>query len=145
MLVTFGLWGFGVLTWSISQLPVWLRETLRMRGFPETMPLIVAVAVIYWSVYFIKPIRLFLGEGFATVFFGIANLGIAAGEWCLEHRWASLVIVIGLAGINMVQNDRRASEVAEVDSALLLDDLPPSAYTDPGFAQFLKANREFSQ
>ncbi len=56
-----------------------------------------------------------------------------------------IALLIGLAGINMVQNERRASEVAEVDSALLLDDLPPSAYTDPGFAQFLKANREFSK
>lgn len=56
-----------------------------------------------------------------------------------------IALLIGLAGINMVQNERRASEVAEVDSALLLDDLPPSAYTDPGFAQFLKANREFSR
>lgn len=56
-----------------------------------------------------------------------------------------IALLIGLAGINLVQNERRASEVAEVDSALLLDDLPPSAYTDPGFAQFLKANREFSK
>ena len=56
-----------------------------------------------------------------------------------------IALLIGLAGINLVQNERRASEVAEVDSALLLDDLPPSAYTDPGFVQFLKANREFSQ
>ena len=30
-------------------------------------------------------------------------------------------------------------EVAEVDAAILTDDLPPSAYTDPGFAQFLKS------
>jgi hypothetical protein len=27
-----------------------------------------------------------------------------------------------------------------VDSALLTGDLPPAAYTDPGFAQFLKAD-----
>jgi hypothetical protein len=29
-------------------------------------------------------------------------------------------------------------EVAEVDAALLADDLPPAAYSDPGFVQFLK-------
>ena len=28
---------------------------------------------------------------------------------------------------------------AEVDAALLADDLPPEAYTDPGFGEFLKA------
>jgi hypothetical protein len=35
-------------------------------------------------------------------------------------------------------DDDRANELAEVDSALLIDDLPPAAYADPGFLQFLK-------
>jgi hypothetical protein len=41
--------------------------------------------------------------------------------------------------IHSAQTDRRASELAEVDAALLTDDLPPSAYADPGFVQFLKS------
>ena len=49
-----------------------------------------------------------------------------------------VVLAAGLIVINSVQNDQRASEVAEVDAALLTDDLPPSAYADPGFAQFVK-------
>jgi hypothetical protein len=64
----------------------------------------------------------------------------------LWHRIASaiplVVLAAGLIVINVVQNDRRASEVAEVDAALLTDDLPPSAYADPGFAQFLKTGRD---
>lgn len=52
-----------------------------------------------------------------------------------------VVLVGGLVLINSVMNDRRAREVAEVDAALLTDDLPPSAYADPGFAQFLKSGR----
>ncbi len=52
-----------------------------------------------------------------------------------------LVLVGGLVLIDDVLNDRRASEVAEVDAALLTDDLPPSAYADPGFVQFLKSGR----
>ena len=43
--------------------------------------------------------------------------------------------------IKYVQSDNRAREVAEVDSALLTDDLPPAAFADPGFVQFLKASR----
>jgi hypothetical protein len=35
-------------------------------------------------------------------------------------------------------DDDRANELAEIDSALLIDDLPPAAYADPGFLQFLK-------
>ena len=64
------------------------------------------------------------------------------GWW---HRLASalplVALVAGLVTIHVVQNDRRASELAEVDAALLTDDLPPAAYTDPGFVQFLKSGR----
>lgn len=49
-----------------------------------------------------------------------------------------LALLAGLVLIHGIQNERRASEVAEVDAALLTDDLPPSAYADPGFIQFLK-------
>jgi hypothetical protein len=49
-----------------------------------------------------------------------------------------IALVAGLVLIHMIQNERRANEVAEVDAALLTDDLPPSAYADPGFIQFLK-------
>ncbi|MET3494334.1 DUF3619 family protein [Variovorax boronicumulans] len=51
-----------------------------------------------------------------------------------------LALVAGLITISVMQDDDRASELAEVDSALLTGDLPPAAYTDPGFAQFLKAD-----
>jgi hypothetical protein len=37
-------------------------------------------------------------------------------------------------------NDQTAFELAEVDSALLVDDLPPQAYADPGFAHFMKSS-----
>jgi hypothetical protein len=46
--------------------------------------------------------------------------------------------VAGLIVITTLQEDNRTDELAEVDAALLTDDLPPAAYTDPGFAQFLK-------
>jgi hypothetical protein len=63
----------------------------------------------------------------------------------LWHRIAAVLpliaFVAGLVAIDMVQTERRASEVAEVDAALLTDTLPPSAYADPGFVQFLKSDR----
>jgi len=52
-----------------------------------------------------------------------------------------IALVVGLLTINSVQNDNRARELAEVDAALLTDDLPPAAFSDPGFVQFLKTNR----
>ncbi|MDO5625236.1 MAG: DUF3619 family protein [Pseudomonadota bacterium] len=58
---------------------------------------------------------------------------------------AALVVamVAGLVTIHSVQGGGRATEVADVDAALLTDDLPPAAYADPGFLQYLQtsANR----
>ncbi len=52
-----------------------------------------------------------------------------------------VVLVVGLVAIEHFQSQDRANELASVDRALLIDDLPPSAYTDPGFAQFIKNTR----
>ena len=61
-------------------------------------------------------------------------------------RWIVALPVVALAAglllINVVQSDSRDTELAEVDTALLTDDLPPAAYADPGFMQFLKAAHE---
>lgn len=55
-----------------------------------------------------------------------------------------IALVVGLMAINSIQNDNRAQEVAEVDVALLTDELPPAAFADPGFVQFLKMARQAS-
>lgn len=50
----------------------------------------------------------------------------------------AVVMAAGLVTINVVQDDDRTTELANVDAALLTDELPPQAYADPGFLQFLK-------
>lgn len=52
------------------------------------------------------------------------------------------VLVLGLITISVIQDDLRASEIAQVDAELLTDVLPPSAYTDPGFAAFLRSGEK---
>ena len=52
-----------------------------------------------------------------------------------------LLLVFGLLAIEFIQEQHRVDELAEVDAELLADDLPPAAYTDPGFVQFLKTIR----
>lgn len=49
-----------------------------------------------------------------------------------------LALVLGLLAIGAMQDQDRAFELAEVDAELLTADLPPTAYTDPGFLQYLK-------
>jgi len=75
----------------------------------------------------------------ATLSFGDEGLGF----W---GRLASiglvLALAIGLVTINVLQDDDRAMEIADLDSALLTDDLPPEAYADPGFLRYLKVGSD---
>ncbi len=70
-----------------------------------------------------------------------AVLGGGDGSGWLNSMLSALpliALVVGLIVININVSDERAFELAEVDTQLLTDDLPPSAHTDPGFAQYLK-------
>jgi protein-S-isoprenylcysteine O-methyltransferase Ste14 len=60
-------------------------------------------------------------------------------------RLSSLLpLAVLLAGLMLIDRHYTQSQIeaaAEVDAALLADDLPPEAYRDPGFAEFLKGER----
>lgn len=49
-----------------------------------------------------------------------------------------LLLIAGLAMVHFVDLNERINAAAEVDAALLADDLPPAAYADPGFAEYLR-------
>ena len=72
-----------------------------------------------------------------TVGWGLLAFG---GSWWL--RLASVVpLVLLIAGLTLIQQrhlDEQIEAAADIDTALLSDDLPPGAYADPGFAAFLK-------
>ena len=72
---------------------------------------------------------------------GSASLGLGDEPFGLWGRLAAIapvvLLVIGLIAINSVQSETRARELAEIDSALLTDALPPAAYADPGFVRYL--------
>ena len=74
-------------------------------------------------------------------FAGIAgnwNSGLN-GAWDIVGWIAPLVVLVfGLIGIAQWQDDSRINDIAEVDAALLSDDVPPDAYADSGFLAFLK-------
>lgn len=69
----------------------------------------------------------------------LGGRGEGGGWWqSLLAAIPALALAVGLVMINTAQNEYGTAEVAEVDAALLTDDLPPEAYADPGFVQFLK-------
>lgn len=75
---------------------------------------------------------------------GVAVLGQMGTGWWLKA--ASVLPVFALAAglflIQRWQDDNQIATAAEVDAALLADDLPPRAYSDVGFTEFLKTPGE---
>jgi len=62
-----------------------------------------------------------------------------------SHWWGRLgvfglllLVVLALFTVSVIQDDIDARELAEIDGALLADDLPLGAYVDRGFAQYLR-------
>lgn len=71
---------------------------------------------------------------------GVGNAPEGSGSW-----WAKLIsalplviLALGFLAIQDTLVERQIQAAAEVDTALLADDLPPQAYSDPGFAEFLR-------
>jgi len=50
----------------------------------------------------------------------------------------ALTLVVGMMGIYYYEEQRQIQETADIDVAVLVDELPPSAYTDRGFKVFLE-------
>ena len=71
---------------------------------------------------------------------GTAVAGFSQSRWWL--RFASVLPLVALVGglvlIQTWQTRTHISVAAEIDEALLGDDLPINAYRDPGFAEFMK-------
>ena len=72
---------------------------------------------------------------------GAAVLGFSRSTWWL--RFAAVLPLFALVGgLALIQDSQTRSQIsvaAEMDAALLGDDLPINAYRDPGFTEFLKA------
>lgn len=60
--------------------------------------------------------------------------------WRIASLLPVIALVAGLWGIHRYYKQEQVQAATDVDMALLTDDLPPSAYSDPGFAEFLKTD-----
>jgi len=60
--------------------------------------------------------------------------------WRLASALPALALVVGLWGIHQYYKHEQVQAAADVDMALLTDVLPPAAYSDPGFAEFLRSD-----
>jgi hypothetical protein len=76
----------------------------------------------------------------APVRSGGSTLSLGGGGWWfkLASVLPVLALAAGLVVIEKWQDRVEINDAAEIDAALLSDDLPPSAYSDAGFVEFLK-------
>jgi hypothetical protein len=73
--------------------------------------------------------RAFAGGGNSSTEFSLwAKVGVVV---------PLLAMVVGLAGIYQVEEEQRIAEIAELDAAVLSDELPLTAYMDEGFNAYL--------
>ena len=71
-----------------------------------------------------------------------AGRGSAGGDGSWRLRLGLLLAVptllYGLYALQHFEQERFVKRIADIDTALLLDDLPPQAYLDPGFRTYLQ-------
>lgn len=71
---------------------------------------------------------------------GSLSLGGGSRFWLGLASWVPLAALIGgLVLIQQWNDQQQVLAAAEIDAVLLADDLPPAAWTDPGFREYLKA------
>jgi len=71
---------------------------------------------------------------------GTLSLGGSPSWWLRLASFVPLAVLVG--GLLLIQHrysEQQISAAAEIDAALLADELPPQAYSDQGFAEFLRA------
>jgi hypothetical protein len=79
-------------------------------------------------------------QGAPVAALSVAHFGHILSESLHNHYRGILAFValaIGAIGVQLWQNNQEAADLAEIDSALLSDEVSPSAYTDQGFLEWL--------
>lgn len=66
--------------------------------------------------------------------------GPTALGWRLASVLPLLALVAGLWAVHAYKDEEKVQAAAEIDTALLTDDLPPDAYADPGFSEYLRSD-----
>ena len=56
-----------------------------------------------------------------------------------------LAMVAGMVGVYQYEREQRVAELAELDAAVMSDDLPLTAYTDHGFNAYLAQQQQAQQ
>lgn len=81
------------------------------------------------------PVRMRVGLGRLGSLFALDGMAYARVALPL------LLVVAGVAGVHQYQEQERIAEMAELDAAVLSDELPLTAYLDHGFNAYLESQQ----
>lgn len=107
-----------------------LQALLSKTPFGDLLALPVPIATVFpllWlSGLLIKCVRRFFGRYTTLILLTLISRGIAIGEWCILHRWASFIWMAGLVayltgGLVWVSTTERRSELLVSDYNTWLD------------------------
>lgn len=76
---------------------------------------------------------------FSGVLAGNNGVSFSQKNW-VKKMWLALpllVLMVGLYGIYEYEQEQQINDLAEIDAAVLVDELPPDAYLDNGFNAYL--------
>lgn len=76
---------------------------------------------------------------FGGVLAGSNGVSFSQKTW-FNKSWfvlALLVLLAGLYGLYEYEQEQQINDLAEIDAAVLVDELPPDAYLDSGFNAYL--------
>jgi len=81
------------------------------------------------------------GQGKTSRFFDLGFHLSGAGLGRLGVAIPMLALVFGLGGLYQYEQQQRIAELAELDAAVLADELPLTAYLDHGFNAYLESQQ----
>ena len=93
-----------------------------------------------------KPEETFLqvktpGSGWREAFANFGNFVSAPAMSRLAVAVPVLALVIGMGGMYQHNQQQQIAELADIDAAVLSDELPLTAYLDPGFNAYLESQQ----
>lgn len=66
--------------------------------------------------------------------------GPVSWGWRIASALPIIALVVGLWGIRQYYKHEQVQAATDIDMQLLTDDLPPNAYADPGFTEFMRTD-----
>lgn len=81
------------------------------------------------------------GGGWREAFANVGHWVSAPAMSRLAVAVPVLALVIGMGGMYQHEQQRQIAELADIDAAVLADELPLTAYLDPGFSAYLESQQ----